>query len=52
MNPTEYGAAWQCLGCAMPDADGRHQCAKDRALEPYGGFCQCTRAGCGPKPRN
>ncbi|MEU8264903.1 hypothetical protein AB0C02_30355 [Micromonospora sp. NPDC048999] len=45
MTPGELS---RCLGCAMPDADGRHHCAGGKELPPYGGHCICREPGCGP----
>lgn len=38
----------RCLGCADSLLGLPHRCAGDRELVPYGGYCQCPEAGCGP----
>ncbi|MEW2445414.1 hypothetical protein [Micromonospora marina] len=37
-----------CMGCTEGITVKRHQCAGDKELLPYGGTCQCRRAGCRP----
>ncbi|MEW2442763.1 hypothetical protein [Micromonospora marina] len=54
--PTSAGSAsavpgQRCMGCVEGITVKRHQCAGDKDLLPYGGTCQCPRAGCGPGGR-
>ncbi|PGH46018.1 hypothetical protein COO58_17570 [Micromonospora sp. WMMA1996] len=38
------------MGCVEGITVKKHYCAGDKELVPYGGTCQCRRAGCGPSP--